>query len=123
VTGIDRPDVRYAIFAVMLPTRDEIFAVLRHCYDPEIPLNVVDLGLIYGLEIQPHPEKPTHAHVIVKMTLTSSGCPMANSITSDLHQRLLAVPSVASAHVALVWEPQWRPDLISAEGRAQLKLP
>jgi metal-sulfur cluster biosynthetic enzyme len=102
--------------------RDEILAVLRTCYDPEIPLNVVDLGLVYAVETKPAANDPLRSSVLVKMTLTSSGCPMANSITSDIHQKLMSIPGVASAEVVMVWEPQWRPDLITPAGREQLKL-
>jgi probable FeS assembly SUF system protein SufT len=97
-----------------------VWAALRQCYDPEIPLNIVDLGLIYDLAIAPA-EGDTHV-VEVKMTLTAPGCGMGPVIAEDARQKILALPAVADAKVHIVWDPQWSPQMISAEGRKVLGL-
>jgi probable FeS assembly SUF system protein SufT len=91
---------------------------LRNCYDPEIPVNIVDLGLIYSLETADAPEGGKA--LSVKMTLTAPGCGMGPSLAADAEQRLLTVAGVSSARVELVWEPPWSPDRISAAGRERL---
>ena len=91
---------------------------LRNCYDPEIPVNIVDLGLIYSLEAMDAPEGGKR--VEVQMTLTAPGCGMGPSLAADAEQRLLTVPGVASDNVALVWDPPWSPDRISPAGREKL---
>jgi FeS assembly SUF system protein len=79
---------------------------LRECYDPEIPINIVDLGLVYGIDID-------DGAVKVSMTLTAPGCPLAGSIVEDVRQKLLELEGVQSAEVDLVWDPPWSPDRIS----------
>lgn len=90
---------------------------LRNCYDPEIPVNIVDLGLIYGLNVT---DTDGGKHAEVKMTLTAPGCGMGPLIAADAEQRILAISGVASANVELVWDPPWNPDRISQEGREKL---
>jgi metal-sulfur cluster biosynthetic enzyme len=100
-------------------TQDDIFAVLRTCRDPEIPVNLVDLGLIYGVEIgAPSAEG---AEVRVRLTLTSPGCPMSHSIVAEVQKKVQALPGVRTVHTDVVWEPAWHPGLITAEGRRQLQ--
>ena len=96
-----------------------VWAALKTCFDPEIPVNIVDLGLIYDLAI----ERTDDGHVVeVKMTLTAPGCGMGPVIAEDARQKIAALPSVATARVHIVWDPQWTPQMISAEGRAALGL-
>jgi probable FeS assembly SUF system protein SufT len=97
-----------------------VWDALKTCYDPEIPVNVVDLGLIYGMEI--HPETDGANRIEVKMTLTAQGCGMGASIALDAREKLLMLPGVADANVELVWEPPWNPQMISPEGRERLGL-
>lgn len=99
--------------------RETILNALRDCRDPEIPVNIVDLGLIYSVVINPTSEG---ADIQVQMTLTSTGCPMSRSIVTDVQRRLMAVPGVSAAHVEITWEPSWHPDMISEEGRRQLQI-
>ena len=99
--------------------RETILNALRDCRDPEIPVNIVDLGLIYEVVIN-HAQEG--ADIQVQMTLTSIGCPMSRSIVTDVQRRLLAVPGVASARVDIIWEPSWHPDMISEDGRRQLQI-
>jgi probable FeS assembly SUF system protein SufT len=97
-----------------------VWEQLRTCYDPEIPVNIVELGLVYGMEVTPVSDG-THK-VDVKMTLTAQGCGMGASIAFDARQKLLTIPGVSEANVELVWDPPWNPQMISAEGRARLGL-
>jgi probable FeS assembly SUF system protein SufT len=96
-----------------------IWQVLKTCYDPEIPVNIVDLGLIYEMKILPVSEN-TASRVEVKMTLTAQGCGMGTSIASDAQFKLLDLPGVKEADVQVVWEPAWTPQRISPEGKAIL---
>jgi probable FeS assembly SUF system protein SufT len=95
-----------------------VWEQLKTCYDPEIPVNIVDLGLIYAMEIAPMDDGAKR--VDVKMTLTAQGCGMGASIAIDARQKLLALPGVAEANVDLVWDPPWTPQMISPEGRERL---
>lgn len=106
----------------MALTKEEVLAALRTCVDPEIPVNIVDLGLIYEVDLLPVPENASETDVVIKMTLTSAGCPMSQSISHEVHRTLLSVPGVRQARVDLVWEPCWSPDRITAEGRRHLQI-
>jgi probable FeS assembly SUF system protein SufT len=94
-------------------SEDLVWDQLKQVYDPEIPVNVVDLGLIYDLRIEGQ-------RVSVKMTLTAQGCGMGPSIAMDAKRRLESLPGVDEADVEVVWDPPWSPQMISAEGRAKL---
>ena len=97
---------------------EDIWTQLKTCYDPEIPVNIVDLGLIYSLEIKP--QEGGGNLVEVKMTLTAPGCGMGPSIASDAQRKILTVPGVTDAQVDVVWDPPWSADRISPEGRSKL---
>lgn len=90
-----------------------IVEALKTVFDPEIPVNIYELGLIYDIDVQ-GPE------VKVKMTLTSPGCPVAGSLPGEVKAKVESVPGVASADVELVWEPTWNPSLMSEAARLQL---
>ena len=97
-----------------------VWAAMKTCFDPEIPVNIVDLGLVYDLNVE---KSPTGGHVIeVKMTLTAQGCGMGPTIAEDARQKIAALPTVESAKVYIVWDPIWTPQMISAEGRKTLGL-
>lgn len=97
-----------------------VWDALRQCFDPEIPVNIVDLGLIYDLTIgEAGNEK---YRVDVKMTLTATGCGMGPTIAADAKSKIEALPAVESANVDIVWDPQWTPHMISGEGRKILGL-
>lgn len=96
-----------------------VWAALKSCFDPEIPVNIVDLGLIYDLDIE---KLPAGNKVEVKMTLTAQGCGMGPVIAEDARQKIAALPDVAEAKVHIVWDPVWTPQMISAEGRKKLGL-
>jgi FeS assembly SUF system protein len=97
-------------------TRERVYDALRQCYDPEIPVNIVDLGLIYDVQ------NDDAGNVAVKMTLTTQGCPSALSIPEQVKQRVAAIEDVRDVHVELVWEPPWNPAMISEAGRKALGL-
>jgi len=97
---------------------DEIWTQLKTCYDPEIPVNIVDLGLIYSLEIKP--QEGGGNLVEVKMTLTAPGCGMGPSIASDAQRKILSVHGVTDAQVDVVWDPPWSAERISQEGKQKL---
>src|SRR5262245_17405451 len=99
---------------------DAIWQVLRNCYDPEIPVNIVDLGLVYDMKISTLASGGSSVSVL--MTLTAPGCGMGGAIAGDAQQKLLDLPGVEEANVQIVWEPQWNPTLISEEGRRILGL-
>ena len=95
----------------------QVWNVLKTCYDPEIPVNIVDLGLVYDMRISPEADAN---RVDVKMTLTAQGCGMGTSIAADARHKILALPGVADATVDIVWDPPWTPQMISPEGRERL---
>ena len=97
---------------------DDIWTQLKTCYDPEIPVNIVDLGLIYSLEIKP--QEGGGNLVEVKMTLTAPGCGMGPSIASDAQRKILSIPGVTDAQVDVVWDPPWSAERISQEGKSKL---
>lgn len=97
-----------------------VWQALKNCYDPEIPINIVDLGLIYDLSIT---EVVTGKYrVSVKMTLTAQGCGMGPAIAADAKEKIEALPAVVFADVAIIWDPVWNPMMISMEGRKILGL-
>jgi metal-sulfur cluster biosynthetic enzyme len=102
-------------------SKEEVLTALKECYDPEIPVNIVDLGLVYEVQVKPSAAADVQGEeVAVEMTLTAQGCPSSGYITDQVKQRLLRMPGVADAQVELVWFPQWTPERISAEARKEL---
>jgi probable FeS assembly SUF system protein SufT len=101
-------------------SEEQVWAALRACFDPEIPVNIVDLGLIYDLRLEPG-ENDRHK-IFVRMTLTAVGCGMGPVIAEDARTRLAAIPGVEHAQVDIVWDPPWSPHMISPAGRLQLGL-
>jgi probable FeS assembly SUF system protein SufT len=97
-----------------------VWDALKTCFDPEIPVNIVDLGLIYDLVIEPGTAGKNR--VAVKMTLTAPGCGMGPVIANDAKAKIEALPAVESADVVIVWDPVWNPQMISAQGRQILGL-
>ena len=92
---------------------DEVVAALRSIHDPEIPVNIYDLGLIYGVEVD-------NGHAIVTMTLTTALCPVAESMPGEVEIRVCAVPGIQSCDVNLVWDPAWDPSKMSDEARLEM---
>lgn len=94
---------------------EQIIDALRTVYDPEIPVNIYELGLIYSIDTGP-------GEVVIEMTLTSPGCPVAGSLPIEVESRVKEIEGVKSVRVELVWDPPWNPDMISEAGRLQLGL-
>lgn len=99
---------------------ETVWETLKECYDPEIPVNIVDLGLVYGVSLSEAPAGGRH--VAVKMTLTAPGCGMGPMIAQEVQGRLLGLPGVADASVELVWDPPWHQSMITPAGRKRLGL-
>lgn len=97
-----------------------VWDCLKTCFDPEIPVNIVDLGLVYDLAVEPTPDG--RHRVEVKMTLTAPGCGMGPVIAEDARQKIAALPQVETAKVHIVWDPVWSPQMISKDGRQVLGL-
>ena len=91
-----------------------VVAALKEIFDPEIPVNIYDLGLIYGVEVA------DEAHVVVTMTLTTPHCPVAESMPAEVELRVSAVPGVRDAEVNLVWDPPWDPQKMSDDAKLEL---
>jgi len=102
------------------PDPEAIWDQLKRVFDPEIPVNIVDLGLVYSMEIEQIPAEGYRVNVA--MTLTAPGCGMGPAIAEDARGKVLLVPGVGSADVSLVWEPAWNQSMISEEGKMRLGL-
>ena len=94
-------------------TEEKVWESLSNCFDPEIPVNIVDLGLVYDVQIN-------NSNIDVKMTLTARGCPMHSQISQDVKSKLMTVDGVTKANVEIVWEPPWNPQMISESAREKL---
>jgi len=99
---------------------EAVWDQLRTVYDPEIPVNIVDLGLVYDCQVMNSPDGETQ--VDVKMTLTAPGCGMGPAIAQDARLKILAIPGVDEANVELVWDPPWNQEMISEAGKMKLGL-
>lgn len=96
------------------PLKSQVIDVLETCYDPEIPVNIYELGLIYDIDV-----RPTNV-VVIKMTLTSPMCPVAGSLPPEVKEKVKRIPGVLDAVVDLVWDPPWKPDRMSEAAKLQL---
>lgn len=103
------------------PAEDALWKQLKTVFDPEIPVNIVDLGLVYSLVVEPAEGEHRH-RVKVAMTLTAPGCGMGPVIAEDARNRLLAVPGTHEAEVSIVWDPPWTQSMISEDGKMELGL-
>ncbi|MBI4737673.1 MAG: SUF system Fe-S cluster assembly protein [candidate division NC10 bacterium] len=97
-----------------LVLQDKVIEELRTCFDPEIPVNIYELGLIYGITVDPSGE------VGIRMTLTSPNCPVAGSLPVEVENKVRAIPGVAGAKVEITWDPPWEPSRMSDAARLQL---
>ncbi len=108
------------------PDPEMIWAQLRQVFDPEIPVNIVDLGLVYSMDIEkqpgPSPADAPAYKVHVAMTLTAPGCGMGPAIAEDAKSKILLVPGVSDADVRITWDPPWNQSMISEEGKMKLGL-
>ena len=99
-------------------SEEDVWNQLRQCFDPEIPVNIVDLGLVYDCKLTQNPGGG--AKVEVKMTLTAPGCGMGPAIAHDAQSKILSIDGVEEADVQLVWDPPWNQNMISEAGRMKL---
>ena len=97
-----------------MTTKDDVVGVLRKCYDPEIPINIYDLGLVYTIDLD-----EADGRVGVKMTLTAPGCPASAYIHQDVKRKLEALPGIKEATVQIVWDPPWTPDKMTEVAKKQ----
>jgi metal-sulfur cluster biosynthetic enzyme len=116
--------------------RERVIEVLKTCYDPEIPVNIYELGLVYEVAVSDRPPEGAPpaavsaeggttaggAYVAVTMTLTSPMCPVAGTLPPEVEQKVRALPEVADARVNLVWDPPWNPNMMSEAARLQLNI-
>ena len=118
--------VTAATLADGAPDPEAIWDQLKKVYDPEIPVNIVDLGLVYSMDIDtqptPSPDDAPAYKVNVAMTLTAPGCGMGPAIAEDAKTKILLVPGVSTADVRITWEPAWNQSMISEEGKMKLGL-
>lgn len=118
-TAIAAPEA--ALAAAGTPVNEaSVWEQLKTCYDPEIPVNIVDLGLVYDCAVQQ--QDGEFAKVQVKMTLTAPGCGMGPVIAREAEQKILSIPGVSDASVEVVWDPPWNQAMISEVGKMKLGL-
>lgn len=98
----------------------KVWESLKECYDPEIPVNIVDLGLVYEVTIDD--SVPAEANVFIRMTLTAPGCGMGPMIAADVRRRVMQVPGVKNARIDLVFEPTWNPGMMSEAAKLMLNI-
>jgi metal-sulfur cluster biosynthetic enzyme len=105
-----------------MPTENEVLDALKQCYDPEIPVNIVDLGLIYEIRFDAvaGADSGTQQDVTVDMTLTAQGCPEHVNISAQVKARIEQLPGVRNVTVNVIWTPPWSPERLSPEARKQL---
>jgi probable FeS assembly SUF system protein SufT len=115
------PAVKAATLADGAPDPEAVWDQLRKVFDPEIPVNIVDLGLVYSMDIE-KARRPGGHKVNIAMTLTAPGCGMGPAIAADAKDKILLVPGVADADVRITWEPAWNQSMISEEGKMKLGL-
>jgi len=97
----------------------DVWNQLKTCYDPEIPVNIVDLGLVYNCQLAPV-EREGSYRAEVKMTLTAPGCGMGPALAEDVRSKLLSIAEIAEAEVEVVWEPAWDRSMLSEAARLKL---
>ena len=102
---------------------EQVWAALKTCFDPEIPVNIVDLGLVYSCDVVPGPGGGDDRNrVVIKMTLTAPGCGMGPVLAQDVKQKVESLPGVEEADIEIVFDPQWNQNMMSEAARLQLGL-
>ena len=122
VNGIDGESIgeeKRQVDSNNFANEEEVWNVLHTCYDPEIPVNIVDLGLVYNCEIS---ELNEGVKILIQMTLTAPGCGMGPVIADEVKQKLSSLSGAKEVEVELVWEPQWNQDMMSDAAKLQLGL-
>jgi metal-sulfur cluster biosynthetic enzyme len=103
-------------------TEQQVFTKLKECYDPELPCNIVDLGLVYNVRLEPV-AGAGDTRIDIQMTLTSPSCPLSAQISAQVQRKLLELPGVGEANVEVVFDPPWSFGKISPDGKKLLSLP
>src|SRR5210317_635720 len=122
VNGIDGESIgeeKRQVDSNNFANEEEVWNVLHTCYDPEIPVNIVDLGLVYNCQIT---EQDEGVNILIQMTLTAPGCGMGPVIADEVKQKLSSLSGAKEVEVELVWEPQWNQDMMSDAAKLQLGL-
>lgn len=117
---IDAQKGHASVQAMRSVTDERVWDALRECYDPEIPVNIVDLGLVYQVSVDE--EIPEEANVFIQMTLTAPGCGMGPMIAADVKRRIQQIPGVRNVMVDLVFEPMWNPGMMSEAAKLTLNM-
>jgi probable FeS assembly SUF system protein SufT len=117
--GLAAPERPDAASEAARPLEDRIWDALRSCYDPEIPVNIVELGLIYDCQVLP-PDADGRHEVLIKMTLTAPGCGMGDVLAADVESKIQKLPEVSGARVEVVFDPPWNQSMMSEAARLQL---
>lgn len=100
-----------------MPTKEQVIEIIKQCYDPEIPVNIWDLGLIYDIEVKPQTQT-----IAIRMSLTSQHCPAAQSLPDTVKFKIMNAFKIKDVHVQVVFDPPWTPERISEEGKKKLGL-
>jgi FeS assembly SUF system protein len=100
--------------SVKADLKNEIIEVLKTCFDPEIPVNIYELGLVYDIDVDPS------NNVLVHMTLTTPACPVAGTLPGEVENKIKAIPGINEVRVEVIWEPQWNPSMMSEVAKLEL---
>lgn len=96
--------------------KDQVISMLKTCFDPEIPANIYELGMVYNIAID------DQKNVKIKMTLTSPNCPAIESLPQDIQNKINSIPGINKTEIELVWDPPWTPEKMSEEAKLQLNM-
>jgi len=118
--NIDKAKESVTVKGTQTVTEQSVWNALKNCYDPEIPVNIIDLGLVYSVKIEE--KNPGEAEVYIRMTLTAPGCSMGPMIAADVKRRVQQIPGVTNVIVELVFEPMWNPDMMSEAAKLELNM-
>jgi metal-sulfur cluster biosynthetic enzyme len=118
--ALDSSKATVTMEPIRVVTDERVWDALRQCYDPEIPVNIVDLGLVYEVKVEE--EFPGEANIYIQMTLTAPGCGMGPMIAADVKRRVQQIPGVRNVLVDLVFEPMWNPAMMSEAAKLTLNM-
>jgi probable FeS assembly SUF system protein SufT len=117
---VDSTKGSVTVEGMQIVPEERVWEALKQCYDPEIPVNIVDLGLVYEVKVEE--ELPGDANVYIRMTLTAPGCGMGPMIAADVKRRVQQIPGVTNVLVELVFDPIWNPDMMSEAAKLTLNM-
>ncbi len=117
---VESAGMSVAVEQMQMVPEGRVWEALRQCYDPEIPVNIVDLGLIYEVKVEE--EFPGNANVYIRMTLTAPGCGMGPMIAADVKRRVQQIHGISNVLVELVFDPIWNPDMMSEAAKLSLNM-